>query len=502
MLGQPTPKHQASSVPVHIRINASSAGQQSPMKTRQLVLIGTLIFLAGIVVGRAPATLRWITGATAWSDAFEESRELLRDRYVEPVSDDDLLRGAIHGMAASLNDPYTEFVPPSSKASFEKDLTGQYIGIGCQIGVRNGELTVVSPLEDSGALEAGIQPGDRIIAIDTKPTKGLALDDAMALLKGPDGNVVALTIARGGATLTISVTRRPVIQHMVRGVRWNTAAQDWEFTLSPSAPASISPAEKPIAYIRLEQFTDTAPAELRAAFKASGIVDGKAEGLILDLRGNPGGSLEAARDIADMFLNDQTIVTIRDRAGMTETIKAAGQPIVPAATPIVVLVDEGSASASEVVAGALADNARGIIVGQRSYGKGLVQIIEPLRSLPDAQLKITEQKFYLPSGRLIQRTEKSTAWGVDPTPGFEIALDPAKAESLAKAREQADAIWPKGTHQPEPTAWHDADWVESTAGDAQLAAAMRAISKKFAAGTWTPPLPPIPPSPTTAPANP
>lgn len=497
------------------------------MKFRQLALYGVFLVLLGVAIGRLPRTLAWLNSdETAWTGAMENARLLIRDRYVEPVDEQKLIKGAIDGMVRSLEDPYSEFVPPAREQDFHQALTGKFAGIGARIDTdaqTDQGVVILTPIENSPALKAGLLPGDRIVAIEGQPTLGLPLEECVKRLKGEPGTVVKVSVRRpagggsavgaGGQTLgepfTIAITRASVADRVVKGTHFDDREAVWRWRLGPGDA---------LAYIRVEQFTDTVAEEFAAAVKEAGLTDDKsptrAKGLIIDLRDNLGGLLDQATIMADMFLDKGTIVLTRGRdkpaagARSPRTTTADTAMLIPRDVAVVILINENSASASEVFAGALGDNGRALIVGARSFGKGLVQAIEPLPTLPGSSLKLTEQRFYLPSGRLIHRTPNATVWGVDPTPGFTATLTADQIDRLRLARRELDAIRPplatsqaRGVTLPDASLlallraqadWHNAAWVERVTGDAPLALAMRAITHKLDASTgnrWPEPAP-------------
>ncbi|CAN5856081.1 S41 family peptidase [soil metagenome] len=488
---------------------------------RHAILYGVLILLLGIALGRLPATLAWLSDESPWVNAVDEARRLIRDHAVEPIDDQRLSAAAIEGMLGALDDHYAEFVPPASRADFESDLSLQFRGIGAHVAQLNaagepdptGIITIVSPIQDSPALKAGLLPGDQILAIDATSTLGLTLEQAVTHLRGHPGDDVTLTIGRpliSGAglspagndpaaieRLTIPVTRAEVITPSVTGLYYEPAPGAWHHLLdSPDDPATAKGAP---AYIRINQFTETTPIEFAAALIAAHISSSDASStptppaLILDLRDNLGGLLDSAVAIADMFLDRGDIVSTRGRPASRDasTYTAASGRLVPANLPVIILINENSASASEVLTGALTENHAARALGVRSFGKGLVQKIEPLASLPGAMIKLTEQRFYLPGGRLIQRTPTSTTWGVDPDRALTLDLTDAQLKTLYHARTELEAIRPAPTatnsnlgltlRDPAPLAtlrthrFGDPDWITAATGDAQLAAALRAV---------------------------
>ena len=479
------------------------------MRKKTPLLVCLLCLLAGVFLARLPSTIaaiqaQFIQPAAAvvnWRDALRESHELILERYVSDPDPDLLLRGALKGMTDALDDPYTEFIPPADRDTFEKDITGRFVGIGASVGVQDGWLTIAYPLEGSPAYKAGVLAGDRIIRIGSASTKGFTLDDGVKHLMGEPGTNVELTVLRGYATRTsgtaadgrrtpgepeevkIEITRGQIAAKSTHGFRWLGEAGrmgDWDYTIDPS---------RGIVYLRLTQFTPSLAAEIKAALQGL-----NAKGLILDLRDNPGGVLDQAVAVSDLFLASGTIVSTRGRGNDEQVYSAKpGSPL--ESLPLAVLVNQSSASASEIVAGALQDNGRAVVVGVRTFGKGLVQRVEPLHSVPGAQLKLTEQHYYLPSGRLIQRTDDSKAWGVDPSPGFYVPLTDEQQIALARVRRDMETIrpltsnstWadnqaPKSPLYGVAVAWNNAAWIKSSLGDPALAAALEAMQHRIDTG--------------------
>ncbi len=473
------------------------------MTKRNAAFLASLCIVFGAFLARLPATIANVNAMIGvhdpdnvdWEAAMHDVMAIIRARYVEEPDEAALYKGAIQGMTDALNDRYSEFIAPADKAAFEKDLMGQFVGIGASVIVRDGWLTIAYPLEDSPAYRAGLRPGDQVRAINGTTTANKRVDECVKLLLGEPDTKVMLTIAREGMaegeSIEVPITRAPIAARSVRGVRFDHQREDWDYVLD---------AQKGIAYIRVDQFTPGVAAEFIQALRTVG----SATSLIIDLRDNPGGLMDQAIQIVDLFLDKGTIVSTRGRRDEGETYEARKGAI--SDLPLVVLVNEGSASASEIVAGALSDNKRAIVIGTRTFGKGLVQRVEQLPNVPGAQLKLTEQHYYLPSGRMIHRTDKSKEWGVDPDAGFYVPLTDEQQRAVWLLRREMETIRPpvteNGQRIPAPvptrdrelsekvrgqsTAWNNPDWIEGTAQDAQLAAAVRAVQGRLASGQWTP----------------
>ena len=288
---------------------------------------------------------------------------------------------AIRGMLASLNDPYTRFLDPKQFKEMRIDTSGELMGVGIQLSLdtKTKELVVVSPIEGTAASRAGVLSKDVIVSIDGDSTKGMSTEDAVKLIRGPEGSDVVLGLRRGDQVLDVPLTRARIEINAVT-YRLNKT-QD----------------QRKIGYIRLKQFNANAAKEMRQAAKS--LEEQGAEGYVLDLRGNPGGLLEASIDIARQWLNEGIIVSTRTREGIRDVRRATGSAITD--KPLVVLIDQGSASASEILSGSLQDNSRAELVGQKTFGKGLVQAV---RGLSDGSgLTVTIAKYLTPKGTDIHK---------------------------------------------------------------------------------------------------
>ena len=288
---------------------------------------------------------------------------------------------AIRGMLASLNDPYTRFLDPKQFKEMRIDTSGELMGVGIQLSLDKAtkELVVVSPIEGTPASRAGVQSKDVIVSIDGKSTEGMNTEDAVKLIRGPEGSAVILGLRRGDELIDVPLTRARIEINAV-SYKLNTTRDQHK-----------------VGYIRLKQFNANAAKEMREAAKALEAQD--VDGYVLDLRGNPGGLLEASIDIARQWLNEGIIVSTRTREGIRDVRRATGSAITD--KPLVVLIDQGSASASEILSGSLQDNGRAQLVGQKTFGKGLVQAV---RGLSDGSgLTVTIAKYLTPKGTDIHK---------------------------------------------------------------------------------------------------
>ncbi|MGE3920991.1 MAG: S41 family peptidase [Gammaproteobacteria bacterium] len=312
---------------------------------------------------------------------FQDAIEEIKSNYVVPVSDQKLIDLALHGMVSGL-DPHSEYLDPKQLEDLTETTEGAFSGIGLEVTIDNGLLRVITPLDDSPAQKAGVKAGDLIINIDNTPVENLSLNDAVAKMKGPAGSMVTLTILRKGAD-------KPLTIHVTRG------------TISiKSVKSELLPGN--YGYIRLASFQETSAKEIQDAVKQlTTQAKSPLKGLILDLRNNPGGLLDSAIAIADDFIDSkQIIVSTKGRSIDANTVEKATPGDILNGAPMVVIINGGSASAAEIVAGALQDDKRAIIIGESSFGKGSVQTVYPLNS--DSALKITTALYYTPSGRSIQ----------------------------------------------------------------------------------------------------
>lgn len=300
----------------------------------------------------------------------------IQNKFVEQPEGDEMVYGAIRGMLSTL-DPHSSFLTPEEMKEFQQEAQGSFFGVGIEISLRDGVLTVVSPIEDTPAYKAGLQAGDQIIKIDDKSTKDMSLTEAVKLIRGEKGTKVTFTVSREStkSILTYSVTRDRI---PIRSVRWET--------LEPG-----------YGYIRIMSFQGDTYDECVKAFKSFSNL----KGLILDVRNDPGGLLDQSIKVSGLFLGNELVVETKGRiASQNVRYKADTDLLIPDTLPVVVLVNEGSASASEIVAGALQDHKRALVIGANSFGKGSVQTIFPM---PDGSgLRLTTARFYTPSGRSIQ----------------------------------------------------------------------------------------------------
>lgn len=332
---------------------------------------------------------------------FAKILNMIQQYYVEPTDMKKLVSGAIKGMLREL-DPHTSYMPPDIFKDFESETAGEFGGIGIEISITNGILTIISPIEDTPAWKAGIKPGDKVVAIDGQSTKGFSLVEASALLKGKRGQPIVLSVVRIGneKPLDITIVRGSV---KIKSVK-STVLDDGYL------------------YVRITSFIESTAKDLEKTlsdYKSKN--NGKMDGVLIDLRRNPGGLLEQAIKVSDLFLKDGVIVSTIGRDPKAQEVSKATKKAQYGDVPIVILINEYSASASEIVAGALQDNNRAIIVGERSFGKGSVQQVIKLGD--GSGLKLTVARYYTPSGVSIQSE------GIKP----DIEIEDIDAEIFTKA---------------------------------------------------------------------
>ncbi len=359
---------------------------------------------------------------------FTEVFSRIKDAYVEDVSDTQLLESAIKGMLSDLDPPST-YLAPKDYEELEESTSGEFGGLGIEVGMENGFVKVISPIDDTPAQKAGVQAGDLIIKLDEKPVKGMSLEEAVNLMRGKPGTVLTLTIMREGesAPIEIDVTRDVI---KVTSVKSRMIDNGY-------------------GYVRVTQFqAETGRQFLKALSDLEDEHGNDLDGLIIDLRNNPGGVLQAAVETADALLDEGLIVYTEGRIQSSRLRFSAKPGDVMAGTPIVVLINGGSASASEILAGALQDHERAVVMGTQSFGKGSVQTVIPLDETH--AIKMTTARYFTPDGRSIQATgikpdievRPAELKELDSRPFFTEAdlsghLEGENEEEARKAREQA-----------------------------------------------------------------
>jgi carboxyl-terminal processing protease len=372
---------------------------RSPAKPRQGASATALVAAAA---GGAFVTAALLTAGFARStlsadtfrqlDLFGEVFEQVHENYVSLPDDKDLIRGSIDGMLLKL-DPHSSYLAPEDFAKMQEDSRGTFDGLGITVTMDNegpdkGYVKVIAPIDGSPAIRAGIKTNDLIVAIDGAPVQGLTIDAAIDKLKGPRGTKVDISVVRDREKAPFDVA---IIRDQI------------------TVPAVVSRAEGQFGYLRITQFTEQTEAGLKKAIATlEKSIPGGPKGFVLDLRSNPGGLLDQAVAVSDAFLEGGEIVSTRGRRPK-DTMREMGKPgDLAQGRPIVVLINGGSASASEIVAGALQDRNRALLLGTKSFGKGSVQTVIPLQNGLQGALRLTTARYYTPAGRSIQ------ALGIEP----------------------------------------------------------------------------------------
>ncbi len=312
-------------------------------------------------------------------EIFTDALSIVQSDYVEAPKPKDLVYGALKGMLQAL-DPYSQFMDPDAYNEIKVETEGAFGGLGIEITLKDSLLTIISPIDDTPAFKAGLKSNDRIVKIDGQLTRNITLIEAVKKLRGKPGSSVKLTILREGETQLLEVPlERAIIK--IKSVKEPKILEDH------------------IGYVRVSEFHENTAKDLAAAFET--LKQQGMDSLVLDLRNNPGGLLDVAVSVAEQFLEPKAmVVSTRGRLrNQNQEFRAHGQHALPEHIPLVVLVNEGSASASEIVAGAVQDHHRGIILGTKSFGKGSVQTVIPLKD--GSALRLTTSKYFTPSGRSI-----------------------------------------------------------------------------------------------------
>src|SRR5271157_6052491 len=375
-----------------------------------LIIVAAALLPAGTLLGESTAKSTDYEELTLFRDVMG----IVQKNYVKDVSNKELVQGALNGMLQSL-DPYSEYLNEEMFKEFQVETKGQFGGLGIEITLENGILTILSPIEDTPAYKAGLKPGDKILKIDGETTKNITLLKAVKQMRGRPGTKVTLTIMREGFREFKDYTLERAIIH-VRSVKTQTI-------------------EKGYPYVKITSFQESADTDLANAIKEMG-GDEKIRGMVIDLRNDPGGLLDQAWRVASLFLEKGTLIVYTDG-------RVKGQQMEFKATStgnhykfkIAVLINEGSASASEIVAGALQDHDRAVIFGTKSFGKASVQTIIPLEG--ETGLKLTTAYYYTPNGRNIQKT------GIVPD------VDMKEEVKKQREREAEKETKPKNKEKPE-----------------------------------------------------
>jgi carboxyl-terminal processing protease len=434
------------------------------VRTKRLIAPTLLVVLLGVLLVKLPLAIADRSNDYEFFDPIIDIRALIIDRFVEEPDEDAMLDAAISGMVETLGDQHTIYIPPADVENFNKDLRGTYVGIGSEVSTQDGYLKIVTPMDDSPSLEAGVLAGDLVLEIEGESTFEQPVNDSIDRLLGTPNTPVTIKVRHlDGVEEELTITRRQIRTRTVRGLRRH--GEDWTHCVDE---------ERDIAYVRVTQFNQKTVGNLRALLlrlSADGL-----GGLILDLRDNHGGELRGAVEMSDMFLDDGVIVSIKDRRGDGPTFSARPNDDIPD-VPIVVLINESSASASEIVAGALQENGRAKLLGTRSHGKGSVQEV---RELPfdRGTLKLTTAYYYLPSGRSLHRRDGEPQWGVDPD-----YLRPISDEDYIahiRARREFEIIRAADGE----AGCDNSDWIRESLLDHSLADAVDLIASRIDTGDW------------------
>jgi carboxyl-terminal processing protease len=373
-------------------------------KTRALVVFAILtsIALGGLFLGAisSKTVLAYASDRYEKLGTFSKVLNLVQQYYVEKVDVDKLIQGAIKGMLNEL-DPHTSYMAKSIFEEFENETSGEFGGLGIEISVQNEILTIISPIEDSPAWEAGIKAGDKVVSINGESTKGMNLVEAAQRIKGKKGTNITLGIFREGfdKPKDFVITRGTIT---VKSVKYTNLEDGY-------------------AYIRVTSFIEKTARDLKRVIEKHKKKNKEVKGIMLDLRNNPGGLLKQAVEMSDFFLEEGVIVSTIGRDSKDKEVQYARRGDELGDFPIIILMNEYSASASEILAGALQDNKRALIMGQRSFGKGSVQSV--IRLGDGSGLKLTVARYYTPSGRSIQ------AEGIEP----DVAIENVNPEAFEKA---------------------------------------------------------------------
>jgi len=357
------------------------------LRKRNLLFLLPAVFILWLLSGSNGTNSAFAVNQNIYKNLklFNEALNLIEKNYVEEIDPKTVIGGAIKGMTMTL-DPHSVYMTADIYKEMQVDTKGVFGGLGIVITIQDHILTVVSPIEDTPAYLAGIKAQDRIIAIEGKSTKGFTILDAVHKLRGPKGTKVTITIMRKGLAKPKDFTiTRNIIK--IKSVKYNIV-------------------ENHIGYIRITQFQESTADEVKKALKEINTKENSLNGLILDLRNNPGGLMNQAVKVSDIFLKTGTIVSTKGRIKTAAHTYSAHNNGDEPTCPIITMINMGSASASEIVAGALRDNGRAILLGTRTFGKGSVQVVIPLND--GSALKLTTAKYYTPSGHSIQ------ARGIDP----------------------------------------------------------------------------------------
>lgn len=382
--------------------------KKSFLRKLAVLAIAGLLFATGLAIGRGDLRFQKNPSASEKLDysSVDSLYNVLKDEFDGQLNEDNLLNGVKEGLVEAAGDPYTEYLDPQEAKDFNQQLSGSFTGIGAELGTDDDKnIVIVSPLSGYPAEKAGLKPKDIIAGINDESASGLSVSEAVRKIRGPEGTNVKLTIIRGnGAPFEVTLTRTKIT--------------------IPSVESSV---ENNIGYLKISQFTsDTASLATKAArdFKSKGV-----KGVVLDLRGNPGGYLDSAVDVSSLWLDKGKVVVQQKRGGNVLSKEVADGNNILKGLPTMVLINAGSASASEIVAGALRDHKAATLVGSKSFGKGSVQSVENLPG--GAELKVTIARWHTPSGKNIDKE------GVPP----DVQVENSEADDTAGKDTQKDRAY-------------------------------------------------------------
>lgn len=402
--------------------------------------------------------------------SLAEIQALIKSRYARPADEHALTESAINGMLKSLNDPYTEYMSPERLGELYMALDGSLTGIGVQVSMEEGRMTVLTALPDSPALQAGLRPGDVVLAVDGKSVEETGVPVAIAAIRGIAGTTVKLKLRRaGGNEEELAIPRKAISPTSVQGIAISPAGQ-WQYWIDEG---------KKIGYVQITEFNKHTADAFRKTVES--LQEAGLKGLLLDLRQCPGGLLDAAVDVARSLLPEAVIVSVRGQSDPEHVYRSTGEGALTQ-FPLIVVVNEHTASAAEVLSAALRDNGRAVILGTRTYGKGSVQSIF---NVGDAgAVRLTTAYFYSPKGGVIDRQPESASWGVDPNDGMYVPVSADRFVKWSKAHKLRSVIDPSRPGNKVSVETFSPERVEKDLADPQLAAALRSMTAKVVEGEF------------------
>jgi carboxyl-terminal processing protease len=384
------------------------------------------VTLIALLAFQIPGTLATRDDDYAFVRTFVDIHRQVVNNYVEPVEESVLRETAINGMLSEL-DPFSVYIPPAQQEDFDRMLENSFRGVGIQLDQApgGGPIQVVTPIDGSPAFRAGVQVGDEILKVNGESIEGMRLPEVVKKIQGKLGTEVGLTLRHsGGEEVELKMTREDIIIPTIKGFG-RKPDNTWDYYCCD---------DPKIAYLRITQFTSETFDSLSPTLNTL-LAEGM-KGLILDVRYNPGGRLDQAIEVCDLFLDKGVILKTKGRNRQETVVEAKSSGTLPY-FPMIVLVNEGSASAAEIVAGSLMDNKRALVIGQRTYGKGSVQELIPLDN-KGGELKLTVAYYYLPSGRLVHRKKDATDWGV--APQIAVGMDAQQERAARMARHEQELL--------------------------------------------------------------